>query len=212
MIRAIIADDHAVVRSGLQFAFDLHSNIQIVHECANGNELISYIQKNDCDVVILDVLMPGKDAIDVLKDLKLLKPKIPVVIFTMNTEENLQMRMFKNGASAFIGKEEGLDVLISAINRIVKGEKYYSEQQLKMFAKHFDELSSKSTASLEELSDREFQLLTMLAYGYTKSEIAEKLNLSKHTVSNHRNSILKKLRLRNNAELTKYAIDNNLIK
>lgn len=212
MKKAIIADDHAIVRSGLKLIFEERSKIEIVDECQNGNELLIKIREKEYDVVILDVMMPGKEALDVLKDIKLIKPSLPVVIFSMNPEKNLQLRMFRNGASAFINKEEDPAILIEAIRSVLSERKtYFTREQIQFFSTTLHEKENKETDH-ENLSDREFQVMCLLANGIKKTDIASKLNVSKNTINNHRQNILRKMKINNNAELTRYAIENNLIR
>lgn len=209
MIRIAIADDHAVVRTGLQLIFDETPDLIIAAECKNGNELIKRIKTETYDVVILDIGMPGRDAMDVLKDLKSLKPEQPVIIFTMNPEESYALRFFRNGASAFINKESEPAILIEAIRTVRAGKKYFTPSQLNMLSELMSENQQKT--SVNQLTDREFQVMSLIAAGESSSSIAFKLNVSKNTISNHRNSILKKLGLKNNADLTRFALQQRLI-
>lgn len=208
MIRTIIVDPHAVVRTGLQLIFEATQELEIVDEASNGDELLEKIQQRAIDVVILEPLIPGKEALDVLKALKKLRPGLPVIIFTMHPEERLSLRMFKNGAYAYINKESNLEELIKAVKLAVESKKYYTPTQTELIA---DSLYEKHQELHEKLTDREFQVMTLLARGLTKSEIAAKLSVSKNTINNHRNHILKKMDLPNNSRLTKYAVQKGII-
>jgi DNA-binding NarL/FixJ family response regulator len=210
MIRVIVADDHAVVRTGLQLIFDETEDLSVEGEASNGDELLNKITEGQYDAVILDLLMPGKDSIDTLIEIKAIHPKLPVVIFTMNHEESYAFRLFRNGADAYIAKESDPSVLIQAIRSVVKGKKYYTPDQVVFLKKFIDDHINSNHLS-EQLTDREFQVLSMLASGTKKDEIALKLNVSKNTISNHRNNILRKLELQNNSELTRYAIKKGII-
>lgn len=210
--RIIIADDHAVVRTGLQLILDETDDLTVCDEACNGEELLSKLSQNSFDLVILDISMPGKDALDVLKEIKNRWFTIPVVIFTMNPDEVHAIRMLRNGASAFINKETNPSRIIEILRIVASGKKYFSPAQMEMMAEMVTAPDKNNALPHESLTDREFQILFMLASGIRKTEIAEKLLLSKHTIGNHRNNILKKMNLTSNSELTRYAIQYNLIK
>jgi len=209
--RIIIADDHAVVRTGLQLILDETDDLAICGEACNGQELLSELEKNTYDLIILDISMPGKDALDVLKEIKSRWNNLPVVIFTMNSDEIYAMRMLRNGASAYINKETNPEQVITILRTVASGKKYFSPSQMDMLVELVNLPDKKPLSAHENLTDREFQILFMLVSGLKKSEIAEKLLISKHTVGNHRNNILKKLNLSTNSELTRYAIHHGII-
>jgi len=211
--RIIIADDHAVVRTGLQLILDDTTDMAICDEASNGQELLEKLGRNSYDLVILDISMPGRDALDVLKDIKTNCDRLPVVIFSMNPDEIYAIRMIKNGAHAYINKQTNPKQIIQVLRTVLSGKKYFTQQQSEMLAELVSE-SDKPPVPLvhESLTDREFQVMSMLASGLKKKEIADKLSISKHTVGNHRNNILHKLGIANNSELTRYAIHNGIIK
>ena len=211
--RIIIADDHAVVRTGLQLILDETTDMSICDEAANGDELIEKLRRNRYDLVLLDISMPGKDAMDVLKEIKTTWERTPVVIFSMNPDEIYAVRMIRNGASAYINKETDPKRIIEILRIVLSGKKYFTQQQGSMLAEWIIE-PEKSVDSLlhETLTDREFQIFFMMASGMKKSEIAEKLAISKHTIGNHRSNIMHKMNLTTNSELTRYAIRNGIIK
>jgi len=211
--RIIIADDHAVVRTGLQLILDETTDMSICDEAANGDELIEKLRRNRYDLVLLDISMPGKDAMDVLKEIKTTWERTPVVIFSMNPDEIYAVRMIRNGASAYINKETDPKRIIEILRIVLSGKKYFTQQQGSMLAEWIIE-PEKSVDSLlhETLSDREFQIFFMMASGMKKSEIAEKLAISKHTIGNHRTNIMHKMNLTTNSDLTRYAIRNGIIK
>jgi two-component system invasion response regulator UvrY len=211
--RIIIADDHAVVRTGLQLILDETTDMSICDEAANGDELIEKLRHNRYDLVLLDISMPGKDAMDVLKEIKTTWERTPVVIFSMNPDEIYAVRMIRNGASAYINKETDPKRIIEILRIVLAGKKYFTQQQGSMLAEWIIE-PEKSVDSLshETLSDREFQIFFMMASGMKKSEIAEKLAISKHTIGNHRTNIMHKMNLTTNSDLTRYAIRNGIIK
>lgn len=205
----IIADDHAVVRTGLQLIFDETNDLTIADEAQNGDELLNKLKQNRYGLVILDISMPGKDALDVLKEIKQQWADLPVVIFTMNPDDMYALRTIKAGASAYINKETEPSKIISIVRQVIAGRKYLTPYQAELLADAFIEKTA--PALHESLSDREFQIMFMLASGLRKSEIANKLQLSKNTIGNHRNNILKKMKLQSNTELTRYAIKHGII-
>ncbi len=211
MIKVIVADDHAVVRTGLQLIFDNDPSLEIIDEVGRGNELLNKVREKDYDVVILDISMPGKDGIDVLKDLKLEKPHLPVVIFSMNPEDKFAVRLFQSGASAYINKETNPEELIKAVKYVAKGKNYYTPFQAELLMNSLNSPQKELPNPHESLTDREFQVMRMLAQGIKKSDIAETLSVSKNTISNHRNNILRKMNLSNNTELARYAVKHRLI-
>lgn len=209
MIKIIIADDHAVVRTGLKQIIESDPNLKVIGEASSGFELIEKIQEGNYDVVLLDISMPGKDGLETLKEIKKIKPKLPVLIFTVYPEDQYAVRLLKAGASGYLNKECEPEELIEAIHRVAMGRKYVSENLAELLAQKLEETSSVPLHEL--LSDREFQVLCMIASGKTIKEIAEELQLSANTVSTYRIRILEKMKMKNNAELTHYAIKNGLV-
>jgi DNA-binding NarL/FixJ family response regulator len=210
--KIIIADDHAVVRTGMQMILDETSDMVISDEARNGDELLDKLEQSSFDMVILDVSMPGRDALDVLKAIKQKWSKLPVVIFTMNTDDAYALRMIRAGASAYINKETPPSQIIEVLRTVAGGRKYFTSTQTELLADALVQPEQKSGPIHESLTDREFQIMFMLASGIRKSEIAEKLQLSKNTVGNHRNNIMKKMNISTNTELTRYAIRHGIIK
>ncbi len=210
MYNIIVADDHAVVRTGLQLIFQDFKELQSLDEVSNGDALLQRLQEQEYDCAIVDLNMPGKDSLDLVREIIGLKPAIAIVIYSMNTDEQLSFRLFKMGVRAYINKEEDPQELLEAVKIVLKGEKYLTAQQRTTFANQL--LLGDTADNLnEKLTDREYQIACLLAEGKSKTEIAEKLQISKNTISNHRNNVLKKLNLANNAELTRFAIQHNLI-
>ncbi len=208
-IKVIIADDHAVVRTGIKLILSGTPDIRVVDEAISGNVLLKKLKSDtEVDVVILDVHMPGRDVLDVLKDIHVLYPKLPILIFTMYDESQYALRLFKNGAWGYINKQGSHDEIIEAIRTLHGGKKYYSKTQTELIANTLFE-SDKKTPH-ETLTDREFQILCMISEGLRNSQIAKRLNVSKNTISNHRNSILKKMDLENNVEIAHYAVKHKL--
>ncbi len=211
--KIIIADDHAVVRTGLQMILDETSDLCIAEEARNGQELLDKLEITLYDLVILDISMPGKDALDVLIAIRARWPALPVVIFSMNPDEIYALRMLSNGAAAYINKETKPRQIIEILRTVLSGRKYYAPLHAEMMAEMVASPQHQSNALPHAcLTDREFQVFSMLAIGIRKSEIAEKLSISKNTLSNHRNNIMKKMSIATNSELTRYAIQHGIIK
>jgi DNA-binding NarL/FixJ family response regulator len=180
-----------------------------VDEARNGQEAVSKVWKSEYDLVVLDLKMPGKSGLDVLKEIKQHRPKLPVLILSMHPEEQFAIRAMRAGASGYLTKECAGDELVLAIRKALKGEKYISGSLAEIMA---DDLGGDSEKSIHEiLSDREYQVLLMIASGKTVGAIAKELNLSVKTISSYRTNILLKTRMKNNAEITHYAIQNKLV-
>lgn len=209
MIKVVVADDHAVVRTGLQLIFN-EEDIDISGAASNGNELLNLLKEKQFDVAVVDINMPGNDSLHLILEVGKRHPKLPIVIFTMSKDEQLIFRMLQNGVKACINKEEDLKEIIQAVKNASKNEMYLTSWQKSLFAEKFIS-GIDSQQPHHRLTDREYQVMCLMAEGKTKDEIARKLDISKNTLSNHRNNILKKMHLSNIAELTKYALQNQLI-
>lgn len=209
MIKIIIADDHSIIRRGLSLLCMDSTDLEVVEEAKTGDELIEKVRKNDYDIIILDISMPGKDVFDTLGEVKTMKPKIPVVIFTTNPEKEFAVRLIRAGASGYINKESKPEVLLDAIRRIVNGGMYISPMLAELLAFNISEKNNRPLH--ENLTNREFQILCMIATGKTLTEIANKLFLSKSTIGNHRANILKKLNIKTTSDICLYAIRNRLV-
>jgi DNA-binding NarL/FixJ family response regulator len=209
VIRIFIADDHALIREGFKRILNMEKDIKVVGDGNNAFETISYVEKNDFDVLILDINLPDKNGLDVLKEVKIIKPELHVLILSMHPEERFAMRAIKAGASGYITKESAPDELVKAIRKVNGGGKYISTNLAEKLV--FD-IQSKSDKPVHEiLSDREFQVLRLIASGKTMGEIAIELNLAVTTISTYRSRVLEKLNLKTNAELIHYAITNKLL-
>jgi len=209
MINILIADDHSVVREGLKQIISGNADMTVLAEACSGNEAIEKIRKNPISVAILDISMPGKNGLDTLKELKVMHPDLPVLILSMYPEEQYALRFFRAGASGYLTKKSAPEELVNAIRTVSRGKKDVSPVLAEKLIGELDVTNEKPLHSA--LSDREFQVLCLMASGKTSGEIAEELFLSVKTISTYRARILEKLRLKNTAELINYAIQNQLV-
>jgi len=209
MLRILVADDHEIVRKGLMKVLAEILQPIKVDEARNGQEAVSKVWKSEYDLVVLDIKMPGKSGLDVLKEIKQHRPKLPVMILSMHPEEQFAIRAMRAGASGYLTKESAGDELVLAITKALKGEKYISGSLAQILAGELDSDSEKPPHEL--LSDREFQVMLMIASGKPVGAIAKELCLSVKTISSYRANILLKTRMKNNAEITHYAIQNKLV-
>ena len=205
MIRILIADDHAIVRQGLkQIIADAH-DIDVAGEASKGNEALNQALKNDYDVAVIDITMPDRSGLDILKELKTRKPNLKVLILSMHPEEQYAVRSLRAGASGYLTKDSTPDELISAIRKIALGRKYVSSSLAEKLA---SQLGTNAERSLQDaLSDRECEVMGMIASGKRLTEIAAELCLSVKTIGTYRSRILRKMNMKNNAELTCYSLE-----
>jgi DNA-binding NarL/FixJ family response regulator len=209
MTRVLIADDHAIFREGLRQILEDVPDLQVVDEASRGQEVLDKIEKNDYDLILLDIAMPGLSGLETLKLIKGRKPKLKVLILSMYPEEQYAVRAIKAGASGYITKAGASEELLGAIRKVLSGGKYITQS---VADKLLSDLGPEPGHPLHELlSDREYQVLCLIASGRTVSEIADQLALSVKTVSTHRVHILEKMKMKTNAELTNYAIKRNLV-
>jgi DNA-binding NarL/FixJ family response regulator len=209
MIRILIADDHTIVREGLKQILAETRDMVVADEASNGQEVFTKVSKNEYDVVLLDISMPGRSGLEVLKQLKSERPKLPILILSMYSEEQYAMRALRAGASGYMTKESAPDELIEAIRKVSQGRKYVSPSLAEKLAVSL-ELGEEKPPH-EMLSDREYQVMCMIASGKTIKEIAEELSLSVKTISTYRSRILEKLNFKTNAAITHYAVQNRLV-
>jgi two-component system invasion response regulator UvrY len=209
MIRVLIADDYPVVREGLKKIFDRNQNIVIEGEAQNGQEVLDQVQAKDFDVVLLDIIMPNTNWLELLKDLKSRKPQLPVIILSMHRGEEYVTRAFRAGASGYLTKESMIDELVHAVEKVARGQKYVSPSIADTLLSFFDAGAELPPHKL--LSDREYEVMNLLVKGKKAKEIASELFLSPNTVNTYRSRILEKTNTKNIAELVRYAIKNKLL-
>ncbi|MBI3578128.1 MAG: response regulator transcription factor [Ignavibacteriales bacterium] len=209
MIRILICVDLAVVRQGLKKFLSEHSDMAVLGEAENGNDVLAQIRQKKWDIVILDMTMPGKSGFDVLKDIRAERPTLPVLILSMLPEEQFAKRSIKAGASGYLTKGSAPEELVRAIRKIYGGGKYISPTLAEQLAGDLNIQTEKPAH--EVLSDREFQVLLKLAEGKPITAIAAELSLSAKTITTYRSRILQKMSMRSNAELTRYVIEHHLV-
>ncbi|NPV05794.1 MAG: response regulator transcription factor [Syntrophaceae bacterium] len=208
-IRILIADDHPIVREGYKKILMSQPDMDVTGEAGNGQEVLDLIQKRDFDLILLDISMPGRSGLEILKELKGRKPHLPVMILSIYPEEQYAVRAFRDGASGYLTKASTPKELIAAIRKVSQGGRYVTEalaEKLTYFL-HGDV----DKAPHEKLSDREYQVMLLIASGKTVTQIAEELCLSVKTISTYRRHILEKMQFTTNAEITMYAIQNKLL-
>lgn len=207
--RVLIVDDHALFRAGLQTLLSEQEDFEIAGEAASGEEALSRIRAEHWDAVVLDISMPQRDGIDTLKQIRHLQPDLPVLILSMHPEEQYAVNLLRAGATGYLNKDSVPDELVTAIRALISGHKYISPLVAELLA---SDLNSDSSAQPHtQLSEREFQVFCKIASGLPVSEIGNELCLSVKTVSTYRSRILEKMHLKNNAEITRYAIKAGLI-
>ncbi len=209
MIRVLIADDHAVVRQGLKQILGDTPEMLAAGEATNGQEVLDKVRAEAWDVVVLDISMPDRSGLDILKQLRSERPELPVLVLSMYSEDQFAVRVLKAGASGYLTKDSAADELVKALRKVVRGGTYVSEFLAEKLA--FEIGTDSNRLPHETLSDREFQVLRLIAAGKPVKKIAAELSLSVKTVSTYRARLLKKMNLTANAELIHYAIRNHLI-
>jgi two-component system invasion response regulator UvrY len=210
MIRVLLADDHDIVRAGLRHIIEDSGDIEVLAEAADGWEAIQKVHETLPDVAVIDISMPGLDGLGVISQLQHYYPKLPILILSMFEEEHFVGRAIAAGAKGYITKRSAPEQLLKAIRKVNAGGRYLSQIASESLALHLAS-GTQSRAPLDSLSNREIQVLRHLALGHTVREIAESYHLSTNTVHTYRLRLLKKLNLRNNAELSRFALQNRLV-
>ena len=208
MPRILIADDHTVVRKGIIQIIQDDFAFAYIEEASSGEELIKKVLKQDWDIVITDITMGGQSGLDAMRQIKISKPQLPVLILSMHPEKEYAIRVLKAGASGYLNKETAPEELINAIRIVLSGKKYITASVADAMVSNLNRKNNELPHKL--LSDREFEIMKLIAWGKSTSEISEALNLSATTVSTYRSRILIKMQVNNNAALTLYVLEKKL--
>jgi two-component system invasion response regulator UvrY len=209
VLKILVADDHTIVREGLKQILGEVADMIVAGEASDGSETLRKIREDHYDLVLLDISMPGIGGLDVLKHLRSEKPDLPVLMLSMYPEEQYAVRTLKAGASGYLTKQSASDELIAAIRKVSSGGKYVTSSLAEKLASRLDTYSDKPVH--ERLSDREYQVVRMIASGKTVTEIADELSMSVKTISTNRTRALTKMGMKTNAEITYYAIKHGLV-
>lgn len=210
MIKVLLADDHSVVRAGLRRIIEDDGDMQVIAEAADGREALHQVQKKTPDVAVIDISMPGMDGLEVISQLHHYYPDLPILILTMHEEEQYVVRGIGLGAMGYVTKRSAPEELVEAIRKVHAGGRFLSDIAAESLAERIAK-GTRQLSALDSLSNREIQVLRCLALGQTNREIAEAYGLSVKTVDTYRSRLLNKLNLRNNADLSRFAIQNRLI-
>ena len=210
MIRVLLADDHYLVRAGLRRLIEDGGDMRVVAEAEDGRDAINKLRESSPDVAIIDISMPGVDGLEVINHFAAERPDLPIIVLTMHEEEQYVIRAISAGAMGYITKRSAPEQLVRAIRKVHSGGRYLTDMAAEALALHMAKGHS-SKSLLDSLSTRELQVLRCLAQGQTSKQIAESYNISAKTVDTYRARLLRKLNLRNNAELFRFAAQNNLI-
>lgn len=210
-MRFLLIDDHKIIIEGLKHILLIHFPSCVIDEGSSAEDAINKINTSQYDVVICDLTMPGRSGLDVVKQVHEMRPHLPVLILSMHPEEHYALRALKAGAWGYLNKSDGAEVLIPAIERVLQGRKYISTYLAEQLVSKLDKPQHDESQLHEVLSTREFDVFKLLAEGKSISDIAQQLLLSLSTVSTHRARILNKMNMKTNADLVKYAVQNNLV-
>jgi DNA-binding NarL/FixJ family response regulator len=210
MIKVLLADDHSIVRAGLRRIVEESGEMEVIAEAADGREAIDLVHKALPDVAVIDISMPGLDGLEVLSQLRNHYPKLPILILTMHEEGQYVVRAIEAGAMGYLTKQSAPEQLVKAIRKVHSGSRYVTDEAAEALALRIAR-GAQGQSALDSLSMRELQVLRRLALGHTNREIASAYHISIKTVDTYRSRLLKKLNLRNNADLSRFAIQNRLI-
>lgn len=207
--QVLVADDHAIIRDGMRKILADTDDMEMVGEAANGHEVMDLIRQRDWDLVVLDLSMPGRSGVELIKLIKTERPKCPILIFSMHPEEQYALRALRAGASGYLSKEGDSDLILPALRKVASGGVYISTNVAELLASdvtpHFQEAPHK------KLSDREFQVFDRIVQGVSLTDIAHELSLSIKTVSTHKSHILNKMNMRSHVDLLRYALEHHLL-
>jgi two-component system invasion response regulator UvrY len=209
MVRILIADDHPIVREGLKQIVGETEDMHLAGEASNGREVMEQVERGSADVVVLDISLPGESGLEVLKKLRARYPALPVLMLSIHSEDQYAIRSLRAGASGYLTKESLPDELVTAIRRVAQGRRYVSEALAERLVLRLDDDLRKPLH--EDLSDREYQVMRMIAAGKALKQIAMELGLSPKTVSTYRARVLEKMGVHSNADLVRYALEHDLI-
>lgn len=211
MIKVFLADDHTILRDGLKQILADTDDIEVVGEAADGLEAVKKIQSMEVDVLVMDMSMPGRSGLELLKQIKSIKPKLPILILSMHSEDQYAVRSYRAGAAGYLTKDSASMLLVSAIRKIAQGGIFISPDSAERMALQFNAAREENNEPHTTLSNREFQIFQLLIEGKGLTEIATQLALSVKTVSTHKTHVLEKMQMNNTAELIRYAMKHNLI-
>ena len=209
MTRIVVADDHAIVREGLKQILAGQPDFEVVSEASDGHEVMKRVRELDFDVLLLDMSMPGKSGVELIKQVKAEKPKLRILVLTMHEEHQYAVRAIRAGASGYLTKEGASAQLVTALRKVASGGAYISAEVAEQLA--LNAMPDSQGPLHGTLSDREFQVFRMIAEGRSVSEIAERLNLSVKTVSTHKSNVLQKMNMTTSGELIRYALEHDLV-
>jgi DNA-binding NarL/FixJ family response regulator len=209
MIRVLLADDHTIVRAGVKELLTETGDIEVAGEAGNGQEVLARVREGGYDVAVLDMSMPGRSGVELIKQLKKEQPKLRILILSMHSEAQYAVRAIKAGASGYLTKDGAADQLVAAIRRIASGGAYMTPEAAELLARDFDRPADAAPHTL--LSDREFQVLKLIVAGKSITAIGEELSLSVKTVSTHKTRIMEKMGIANQVELVRYALRHGLL-
>lgn len=209
MIRIVIADDHALIREGVRKILRRQPDLEIIGDAGNGSELLGILRDAEPDLLILDISLPGRSGIDLLGDIKKLRPALRVLVLSMHEEERFAVRVLKSGAAGYVCKSSAADELVTAIRKVVAGGRYVSPAVAEILASQLNDPAGQ--APHERLTNRELQILSMIGTGKAVKQIASELGISINTVATHRAHILKKMDMGSSAALVRYAVERSLV-
>ncbi|MBZ0141992.1 MAG: response regulator transcription factor [Rhodocyclaceae bacterium] len=209
MIRILLADDHAIIRDGLRQIFAETGDLQVAGEAASGHEVLARVREADWDILLLDLSMPGKSGLELIKQIKAEKPRLPILVLSMHEPEQYAQRALRAGAAGYLNKDSDAPQLIEVVRKVARGGVFVGPEVAEQMARGLMPDAERLPHSL--LSDREFQVFRLIAGGIAITDIAHQLSLSVKTVSTHKTRIMQKMNLANHTELVRYALDHRLL-